>query len=170
MYVAPRFCRHLCEVNCLSDSPDKIDCDAKGVKRGNSGDVAHYSLSFSPFLALPETHELGKSSFDSSLSSFSLSLSLSLSLYLYLSPFFPLIVREGRREKRSPRPFITIRNDDTEALFVDCCGQTMLEINRSNPSRGRLGWQKPSGGEHFTIKKRHKARAQNVSKPTLQNL
>lgn len=65
MYVAPRFCRHLCEVNCLSDGPDKIDRDAKG---GDGGDVgAHYGLSLylSISLSLSETHELGKSSFDS---------------------------------------------------------------------------------------------------------
>lgn len=76
MYVAQRFCRHLCEVNCLSDgstAPIKSIAvrGAKSVrKEGGRGwrRMARYGLS------CLETHELGKSSFqfDSAPLSFSL--------------------------------------------------------------------------------------------------
>lgn len=127
MHVAQRFCRHLCEVNCLSDgSTAPIKSIAmRGVKgarkegyRGWRTErvvvvvvvVVHYGLS------CLETHELGKSSFQFDSAS---SLAPTLS--------FSLIVREGRfvavKSAVYPLPFITIRNDEAKALFLDCAAK-----------------------------------------------
>lgn len=130
-----RFCRHLCEVNCLSDgstAPIKSIAmrEVKGARkeegrgwgwgelaRGWRGGWAHYGLS------CLETHELGKSSFQFDSAPLSLS--------------FPLIVREGRFvacEKRSlPSPVYYHSKRRRRGSFPRLCGQTMLEINRSDP-------------------------------------
>lgn len=138
MYVAQRFCRHLCEVNCLSDgstAPIKSIAmrGVKGARKEGGGGwqrMAHYGLS------CLETHELGKSSFQFDSAPFSLS-----------HLFADCTRRPFRRcEKRSlPSPVYYHSKRRRRGSFPRLCGQTMLEINRSDPSWGRLGWQKSSG-------------------------
>lgn len=126
-YVTPRrFCRHLCEVNCLSDgstAPIKSIAMREGAKgrreggrerqEGGEGWWAPYGLS------CLETHEPGKSSFEFDSGSSSLT---------HSRLFADCTRRPFRRcEKRSlpSLPFITIRNDDdVEALFsLDCAAK-----------------------------------------------
>lgn len=144
MYVAQRFCRHLCEVNCLSDgstAPIKSIAmrGVKGARKEGSGGwrrMAYYGLS------CLETHELGKSSFQFD----------SAPLSLLLSRLFADCTRRPFRrcEKRSlPSPVYYHSKRRRRGSFPRLCGQTMLEINRSGsfvrtPRLAKVEWQSTS--------------------------
>lgn len=116
-----RFPRHLCELNCLSDGPDKIDHDTRGRWKGMG---VHWRRRRRWRRSLSWRHTSSPSRRPSSIPD-----PLLLSL--------PLIVREGRFappwKAQSTRllPFETT----SRSSFRRLCGQTMLEINRSRTPR-----------------------------------